>query len=761
MKKFWEISARKIAIIMGCWLGVTNILVGIVHMTHWWPFTILLFICLSFLPGVVLLRTLHIDFKNTSARILYSFGLSILVLMLSGLIANQVLPLLGVTRPLEFWGALGAWNVVTVLIITMAIMRNRSKIRMKRWIFSEWKTPAWLLLPLSALAPCLAVLGAFRLNNGGDAILAGITLCYIGALVIYAFLLRRRLPDGVLAWFIFSIGLAILLMTSMRGWDIVGHDIEREFRVYNLTHMHGLWNIALDRDPYNACLSITILPEMFSRLLDVSGLVVFKVILQIIFAACPAVLYVLLRQYTPKLGALVGCLLFISYPTFINDSAMLTRQGAAYLFFALALLIMANKLQNIRFKIAFLLCALGAILSHYSTAYMFVALFGGAVLCKLAFSWWCTRRRKPLSREAKHTVLSPLFAALLFLMTFTWYTQVTETSSGLGITLRNSLANIPKIFSNDNKSVDTSASLVFAGGKSQVDLYESYLADSEQKHEEEAAAGASQRMPVLTSDDLPLTKLGEKVQAVGISPNLISTLRHEFAKVLQLLALAGVVYAVYRLFRRKFDQLGPDFTCLSLAGITLLGMLVILPVLSINYGVLRAFQQALIFLLIPMIVFLVVASRRLWMWAITALATGGIVFLLLLFTGLFTQLLGGASPSLTLNNRGLYYGLYYPSEADARSFQWLKEHAPKKSDVRAANFNRAHMNDPDYPFSRSGILPSQTGSSTYVYLDPAQIVAEKIYTYYESSPLIMTFPLDYYEVAKNRIYSTPSTRIYR
>jgi uncharacterized membrane protein len=761
MKKSLEISAQKIAVIMVCWLGLANILVGAVQVTQWWPFTCLLFICLSFLPGVALLRTFHVVLKNYSAGVLFSFGLSILVLMLSGLIANQVLPLVGVTRPLEFWGALGAWNVVTILIITSAIITNHHGVRVKRLDPSKWPAPAWLLLVLCTLAPCLAVLGAFQLNNGGDAVIAGTTLCYIGALVIYAFLLRRRLPDGLLAWFIFSIGLAILLMTSMRGWDIVGHDIEREFRVYSLTHMHGVWNIALDRDPYNACLSITILPEMLSRLLDISGLMVFKVILQVIFAACPAVVYIMLRHYVPKLGALIGCLLFISYPTFINDSAMLTRQGIAYLFFALALLIMTTKLQNTRFKIMFLLCALGSVLSHYSTAYMFVALFGVAVICKLGFSWWCARRHHPLSRSAKRTILSPLFAVILFLMTFTWYTQITETSSGLGVTLRNSLANIPTIFSSDNKSADTSASLMFAGGKTQVDLYESYLAGSQQTHAGNVATDALQYMPVLTSDELPLTQLGERARAIGINPAMIASLRHEFAKVLQLLSLAGVAYAAYILFRRKHEHLGPDVTCLGVAGIILLGMLVVLPVLSINYGVLRAFQQSLIFLLVPMILFLATASRHVWPWARTAFATSGIVFLLLLFTGLFTQLLGGASPSLSLNNKGLYYGLYYPSYADTRSFRWLKEHVPSGSDVRAANFNRAYMHDPDYPFSRSGILPSQTGASTYVYLDSVQIVAQKIYTYHESSPLIMTFPLDYYEATKNQIYSTSSTSVYR
>lgn len=760
MKKFWKLSPRRVRVILICWLGLTNGLIGLAYAVDWWLVKLILLGCLLFLPGVALLRAFHIVLKNTSASVLYSFGLSILVLMLSGLAANQILPLFGAVHPLELEGILGTWNAITGFIVIAAIT-NKHNVRFERWNVSKWPRPAWVLLVLSILAPGLATLGAFRLNNGGDAIVAGITLCYVGILVIYAFLLRHRLPDGLLTWLIFIISLTILFMTSMRGWDIMGHDIEREFRVYSLTHLHGLWNIGLNRDPYNACLSITILPEIFSRLLAISGLVVFKVILQIIFAACPAVLYVLLRQYVPKLGALVGCLLFICYPTFINDSAMLTRQGVAYLFFALALLVMANRVQKARLKIVFLLCALGAILSHYSTAYMFVALFGVATLCKVGFSWWLKHRDRPVSRATRRSVLSPLFAALLFIMTFTWYAQITETSDGLVITFKNSFANIPKIFSSDNKSADTSASLVFAGGKTQVDLYESYLADSQQRYVGEVATGASQRMPILTSDDLPLTQLGEKARAVGIDPTLIASLRQDFAKVLQLLALAGVVYAVYLLFRRKLDRLGPDFTCLSIAGILLLGMLVILPVLSINYGVLRAFQQALIFLLIPMTLLLVSASQSIWPGVRTTLATSGMVFLLLLFTGMFTQLLGGSSPSLSLNNKGLYYGLYYPSEADARSFKWLEEHVAKKNDVRAANFNRAHMHNPDYPFSRSGILPSQTSAATYVYLDPAQVLAQKIYTYHESSPLIMTFPLDYYEVAKNQIYSTSSTRIYR
>lgn len=759
MNKPWKISARHIAVGLIGWLIATNIFVGLVYATNWLPFKLLLFICITFLPGVALLRVMRIVWRSFSAGVVYSFGLSILVLMLSGLAANQVLHAFGVDTPLGLSGALCAWNVVTALIIAAGIDTNSQAIRLAKWKISEFSKPAWLLTGLSLLLPCIAALGAFRLNNGGDALFSLVALAYATGLIVYAFLLRQRLPNGLLAWLIFVIGFTILLMTSLRGWDIVGHDIEREFRVYTLTHIYGRWDINLDRDPYNACLSITILPEMFARLLNVSGLVVFKVILQIVFAVCPAVVFLLLRQYTPPLGALAGSMLFICYPTFINDSAMLTRQGVAYLFFALALLVVANKMRLRRYKLLFLLCAVGAVLSHYSTAYMFVALFIVAVVCKVGITWRHRRQGQP--SHWRHTAVSPLFAGILFFMTFIWYSQVTATSSGLVTTLHTSLANIPKLFSDDNKSSDTSTALLFAGGKSQLDLYQSYITKPVALHSGPTNTLAPEYMPTLTSDDLPLTWLGHKARSIGIEATFLNTLRQNFAKILQLLALAGVVYAAYILLRKEAPTLQPDFVYLSIAGIVLLALMVILPVLSINYGILRAFQQSLIFLLLPIMLLLVKIGRSFVRRAHTAITTGGIVLLFFVFSGMCGQLLGGVSPPLSMNNSGLYYGLYYAPQADWQAFTWLKTAIPSNSDVRAANFNKARMHDPDYPFTHMDILPAQISPHSYVYLDQTQVVAQRFYTYYQSSPLTMTFPLSYYDATKNQIYSTTTTRIYK
>lgn len=756
MKKLWEGSTRQVAFGLIGWLMVTNGLVGLVHTIGWWPFKLFLFLCLVFLPGITILRALRITFRTFPAGMLYSFGLSILVLMLSGLLANQLLYLVGIERPLELLGALSVWDSIMTLLITAAIITNKNAISLKPWPREVFSRPSMLLLGLSFLLPCLAVFGAFRLNNGGDAAIAILALCYAAGLIAYAILLRQRLPDGLLAWLIFILGMSVLLMTSLRGWDIVGHDIEREFRVFTLTDMYAHWDIRLDHNPYNACLSITILPEMFVRLLDVSGLFVFKVLLQIIFAACPVAIYLLLRQFISRLGAFTGSLLFICYPTFINDSAMLTRQSVAYFFFALVLLMMTSKIQKKHYKLLFLLCSLGVILSHYSTAYVFVALFGGAVVCKLCFVWL---QRRTSELPETRTIMTPLFAGILFLMTFIWYSQITATSSGLVLMLQKSLANIPTLFSND-KSTDTSAALLFAGGKTQVDLYESYL-DNSRSNSTTPSVDATEYTPQLTNDDLPLTPLGESALNAGLNPTFITSLRQNFARVLQVLALVGVLYAAYRLLRKKLDAHVADFVCLSVAGIVLLTILVILPILSLNYGVLRAFHQVLIFLILPIMLLLVWGGSYLWQWLRTTIVTAGIVLLFLTFSGVFAQLLGGVGPSLSMNNRGLYYGLYYSSDADIQAFRWIKAHVPKGSDVRAANFNRAFMHDPDYPFSKVGILPSQIDANTYVYLDQAQVLRQKVYTNYENSPLIITFPLDYYDKTKNLIYSTSSTRIYR
>ena len=81
----------------------------------------------------------------------------------------------------------------------------------------------------------MAVMGAVRLNNGGG---GGLTLCMLlVALVELALLVawQDRMGPGVVPVGLYCVSLALLLMTSLRGWYITGHDVQTEYLVFELT----------------------------------------------------------------------------------------------------------------------------------------------------------------------------------------------------------------------------------------------------------------------------------------------------------------------------------------------------------------------------------------------------------------------------------------------------------------------------------------------------------------------------------------------
>ena len=131
--------------------------------------------------------------------------------------------------------------------------------------------------------PLLAIGGANTLNNGGSNWLALSVLGIIAGLFIAAVCLERRLGRHYGA-IIFAIAVSLLLGTSMRGWGITGHDIMQEYQVFQLTASHAAWHMQYYQDAYNACLSITILPTIISRLTGISDPYVYKFAFQL-FAA--------------------------------------------------------------------------------------------------------------------------------------------------------------------------------------------------------------------------------------------------------------------------------------------------------------------------------------------------------------------------------------------------------------------------------------------------------------------------------------------
>ena len=148
--------------------------------------------------------------------------------------------------------------------------------------------------------------------------------------------------------------------------------------------------------------------------------------------------------------------------------------------------------------------------------------------------------------------------------------------------------------------------------------------------------------------------------------DVIRSLAAKGEQVFLLIGMLGLL-----LSKRWRSKAGREYYYLCAAAIVVLVAVTVLPDLSVEYGVLRVFQQALI-LVAPVIV---VGSLTLFQplgrrWR-QALAGGVGLAFFASTTGLIPQALGGYPAQLNLNNSGQYYDLYYMTPQQEAAVNWL------------------------------------------------------------------------------------------
>ncbi len=119
-------------------------------------------------------------------------------------------------------------------------------------------------------------------------------------------------------------------------------------------------------------LSVTILPTIYSNILNMNITWVFKIVYPLIFAFVPLALYLLWRGKFGVAVAFLSVFLFMSQTTFYTDMVGLARQMIAEVFFVLLFLILFSKsLSSKNVKILFVIFGFCLIVSHYSIALIF------------------------------------------------------------------------------------------------------------------------------------------------------------------------------------------------------------------------------------------------------------------------------------------------------------------------------------------------------------------------------------------------------
>jgi uncharacterized membrane protein len=781
----------------------------------WWLFFVLLsanqfnpfeilniigFLTLSLLPGTLTLIALRLRGLPLWGYIGLAVGFSLLELMVVALIGNTFFPLVGIARPLDSPSLLLSFSIlVTVLTMTCYIRIEHLTVPLS--FFSSKRDIILAFAP--GVFVLMSILGTTRLNNGGSNIITMVMLCTMGlyfALLIYY---ARRVDEDVIPMALFFMALSLLLMTDMRGWYITGHDIQREYRVFQLAQSTGIWNIKAFPDPYNACLSITILPTVFANLMKVSSYYIYKFFFQIFFAFCPSLTYLITRQLAVKRIALVAGLYFMAVPIFFTDMPFIVRQEIAFLFYGLMLYVIFEKKLDIRIRrIIFMCMGVGVILSHYSTTYTVLFIFGLAAISRPLFVLILRKfgnskvlRSSPLVTEEsslkQKQKITIAMVVILFLLSFLWTAVITKTAGNVTTVIVQTYESVMGGFDGPNRSIDAMSLLSF-GSISQAQELQGYITTVVDPIRASAIPGtyyseeSYSSYPIVTLSDevTPLTKLGQILTNIGINVKVYLPLFGQLlSKLMEILVPMGLIYLSFkRILIKKIDE---EFYLIAFFCVLFVFLNIALPVLSTEYGIFRAMQQSMFVLgvfiaagsvgiydLVSQCIKYIVGKRKaLSEQSRTSFIFGmglGVVFFL--YSSVFiSQLFGGTAAVLHLENSGRYYDNYVTKKTEVVGIDWLINRLPNGSDgsdqvqvevetdkYTSIKFISVADLDPS-----NDIFPGLIRKDSYIFLGWGTTTLGRATFFFDGDEITYSYPVAFLDANKNLIYNNGDARVYR
>jgi uncharacterized membrane protein len=629
---------------------------------------------------------------------------------------------------------------------------------------------------LGLLCVVLSIAGPTRLNNGygpGAAIAA-----YVAVAALFVLLLVKRdsYPDATLQTGILCAAIACLFLTSLRGWMITGHDIQTEYDYFRLNYGGERWEIALYPGAYNACLSITLLPLALVHLTAISGVGVFKVVLPLLFALSPVALYRAARNATPPLIALLAAMFFIAFPAFLTDMPYLGRQEIAFVLLGAALVVATDPGKYVRSRrIVFAVLLGGIVLAHYSTSYVLILVLGAATGCEVLWRIGGRLTGKPRRRANKQQAfirawMAPAAIGLALL----WAGPVTHTAGQLSTTLS---AAVQELGGGGNKVGSSATSSSLFSSTPQISDAQRLADYRAQTIAATATARAQQvflplsvvdkyQTPVIPLADMPLTGTGKALQSAGIpvvSAN--GALRGAIAEGLQVLIVVGLLVVPFS--RRRAFKATRDQYVLAFGALTMLGLLTVVPQFSVDYGLLRAFEQGIFFFgpfMAAGLVWLLSWTRRAAMPLLFAFMAG----ILLDLSGVIPQVTGGYPAQLALNDSGQYHDLYDPTQAEYVAATWIEQQVMQsgttektRTPVEAELFTYNEIQTVYTGPLIADVFPTVISPSDYVFLGPEAVTQGQATLSYRGGLVAYKYPFGLLDEHKNLIYSANGVEIYR
>lgn len=756
---------------------IINNLLQFYHVNFLYITTIMSFCSYVVLPGFLILLVLRIKKKTFWEYILFIIGFSIAFLEFGGLLLNILFPLFGIKDPLTLQNIVFVFDIYIFLLSIFAWIRTKPFVLQLQFPKRSRTEKVLYIIPL--FFPLLATLGTIMLNNGGSNIL---TLTLLGVIAFYSLLLvllRTKIAIDLYPYAIFFIGMASLFTSSLRSWYITGADIQVEFYVFKLTNTHHIWNMAFYQGAFNACLSITILPTILTNILSIQDIYVYKVIFQILFAIVPVLVFFITINYTRPVFAFLSAFFFLSFPTFFNDMPMGNRQEIGFIFFGLVLYIMLtpNDCTLLMRRSLFTIFALSVIVSHYSTNFVLLALVTFVYVVTYITTHPFMKNTIPLILQKLRDKLFKKFSTDLFLslplilfifaMTYVWNNLYTQSSSHTSSVIAEVVNSLLVKSNADTRSDDLSYSIFSSHTTLDPEQQLQEYIQSTRKSAESINLGdthgfyaqsITDKYPTYLAEQEQLapTPLGNWLSSFHIPVfNIQAELRSLSASFMQIFVCIGLLVISFFKNERPFSL---QYLLLCFGGIFILIFMILLPFISLEYGLLRVFQQLLFILSLPLVLaidsvlFFLKEQKRLIFTGIIA------IFFFLDLTGFIPHLTGDYYPQMTLDNSGLYYDVYYVQQSDTLAIVWLSKNnvnnEPVETDLENTDKLLNYGNRRDVlPAS----FPSTVRKNTYVYLKVSipRIVVFGNYTF------IINSDKSFLDDNKNLVYSNGKDNVYR
>ncbi|MEM2292364.1 MAG: DUF2206 domain-containing protein [Nitrososphaerota archaeon] len=374
------------------------------------------FFYFTFIPGFIFIKLLRLDKRDGIEILLFSVGFSIAFLMLGGLLINEFLFALGILKPLT--------PMSLIIIFNSLILGGAFLVHLKSENFRFYRADILKLFLQRLLLlslPILSITGAMLVNISQNNVALLFMIVIISLLFIFIVFFRDSLLSKLYSVAILMIALALLYHSSFISNYIIsrGSDVPVEYFVFKVTENKALWNTSFS-DPIfgriNAMLSVTVLPAVYSGLLNINSTWMFKIIYPLLFSLVPLGLYQIWRKYIGEKRAFISAFYFMAYETFYSEMLGLNRQIISELFFVLLLLVILDKkISRLSKIICFTVFSFALITSHYGISEVFLFFISSA----LFFSFFKTKR------FSGNITLS--MVVLFFIVMFGWYIFTTKS----------------------------------------------------------------------------------------------------------------------------------------------------------------------------------------------------------------------------------------------------------------------------------------------------------------------------------------------